>query len=70
MLPRNTRYRVVGIGEQEKPRGGTVHLIQMVAVNSKGEILDGTNADGLNPIRWDADGVFRDDPVETIDDFD
>ena len=70
LLPRNTRYRVVGIGEQEKPRGGTVHLIQMVAVNSKGEILDGTNADGLNPIRWDADGVFRDDPVETIDDFD
>lgn len=41
ILPRSSRYMVVGM--QQSPAGGAT--VQLVAINSKGEVLDGTNAD-------------------------
>lgn len=46
ILPRESRYTVLGV-EHNKSGGSTVKL---VAINSKGEILDGTNADTPSPI--------------------
>lgn len=43
ILPRDSRYVVVGKQYQTSP-GGPV-TVQLVAINSKGEILDGTNSD-------------------------
>lgn len=55
LLPREQKYVVVGkhsiINNPEV--SGSVQVIQLVAVNNKGEVLDGTNADPFKPFRYD-----------------
>ena len=48
ILPRSSRYAVVGV--QKTSDGGAV--VQLVAINSKGEVLDGTNADTPEDISY------------------
>lgn len=48
ILPRKSRYMVVGVHLSETD--DMHHHIQLVAINDKGEILDGTNADEKEPI--------------------
>lgn len=46
ILPRESRYTVLGV--EHNKSGGSI--VKLVAINSKGEILDGTNADTPSPI--------------------
>jgi hypothetical protein len=55
LLPRNQRYTVVGThtmmtGSYE-PGRSSVSIVQLVAVNKNGEVLDGTNADPIDPFQ-------------------
>ena len=54
VLPRQARYVVVGVHKNVKCSGddkGTTTIVQLVAINEKGEILDGTNSfTQTNPI--------------------
>lgn len=45
LLPRDSRYMVVGkhYNAKKDERGRLVHVLQLVAINEDGEILDGTN---------------------------
>lgn len=43
LLPRSARYMVVGVHKNLTVLDDTVHLVQLVAINDDGEILDGTN---------------------------
>ena len=47
ILPRQARYVVVGVHKNVKCKGdykGRTTIVQLVAINEKGEILDGTNS--------------------------
>lgn len=47
VLPRQARYMVVGVHKNVKRKGdykGMTTIVQLVAINDKGEILDGTNS--------------------------
>lgn len=45
MLPRQSRYMVVGVHKDASTdEDGKTNIVQLVAINEKGEILDGTNA--------------------------
>jgi hypothetical protein len=47
LLPRQSRYVVVGVHNDlrmESSGSGPISVVQLVAINDKGEILDGTNA--------------------------
>lgn len=48
ILPRDARYAVVGVQKKDND----VAIVQLIAVNSKGEILDGTNADPPKDISY------------------
>jgi hypothetical protein len=46
LLPRGARYMVVGVHRNKKITWGRrTNVVQLVAINSKGAVLDGTNAD-------------------------
>lgn len=47
VIPRKSRYVVVGVHKNIETGhfGRKSHVVQMVAINSKGEILDGSNSD-------------------------
>lgn len=50
ILPRGARYVVVGKYDITDTSTGGGKVVQMVAVNSRGEILDGTNHDSTPPL--------------------
>lgn len=70
ILPRDSRYMIVG---KQKASGGysvlvngkskiiktDITVVQLVAINSKGEVLDGTNADTPKDISY-IDEKYRD----------
>lgn len=49
ILPREQKYAVVGV-QKDIDRHKRLIVVQMIAVNSKGEILDGTNADPVESL--------------------
>lgn len=61
LLPRDSRYMVVGIHKnQEKNKyEQQAHIIQLVAINDKGEILTGENSSPKDPI-------FKDEAKEDV----
>lgn len=56
-LPRSARYTVVSVVDQVNVEGKNktifenVTVVRLMAINSKGEILDGTNSDPIEPMK-------------------
>ena len=51
LLPREARYMVVGVHKDVQGyRGNTHHVVQLVAINEKGAVLDGANSDEPEPV--------------------
>ena len=47
LLPRDARYMVVGVNEAEDSGGSEYKVVQLVAINESGAVLDGTNTSPL-----------------------
>lgn len=52
LLPRDSRYMVVGVHKNQKLNSfeGKAYVIQLVAINDKGEVLTGENSSALKPV--------------------
>lgn len=51
LLPRKSTYVIVGKHDVIRPTGRTATIIQMVAVNSDNEVLNGSNQSHPEPLR-------------------
>ena len=47
LLPRDARYMVVGVNEAKDSAGSEYKVVQLVAINENGAVLDGTNTSPL-----------------------
>lgn len=56
LLPRKARYVVVGVEKSnvifESKGSADTNIVRLMATNSKGEILDGTNSDEIEPTQY------------------